>query len=138
MIGPIALLRAGLQARDFLHSVRGQHGDYQFSSWPEPVRRRSAEPVRIGPTIARLRTVQRLTVGFLDPLEDAVFLMAALRGLAIDASFHLGRELVPAAAPAGLYAWVQCGDEVVSSSLPVREEYLELYQSEEGQGLCSV
>lgn len=69
-------------------------------------------------------------MGFLDPLEDALFVMAGLRRMGIPASFHLGYELVPATPPAGYYAWVQCADEVVSTSLPVRETYVEVHRAE--------
>jgi hypothetical protein len=81
--------------------------------------------------VARLRVAERLMLGFLDPVEDALFVTAGLRRLRFPASFHLGRELVPSAAPAGFYAWAQVGDQVVSTSLPVQEEYLEVYQSVE-------
>ncbi|WP_221356135.1 lasso peptide biosynthesis protein [Streptomyces beigongshangae] len=74
-----------------------------------------------------LRTVQRLTVGFLDPVEDAVYLTVGLRRMGFPASFHLGREVAPALPPAGFYAWVRCGGDVLSTSLPVEEEYVEIY-----------
>jgi hypothetical protein len=73
--------------------------------------------------------IQRLSMGFLDPVEDAIFLTEGLRRLGFDASFHIGRELVPLRAPGGFYAWVTCHDEVVSTSIPVREEYVEVYRS---------
>ena len=86
----------------------------------------------MGRAVGRLRVAQRLTTGFLDPVEDALYLVAGLRGLGLPATFHLGRELVPAAPPAGFYAWVECGGRVVSTSLPVREEYIEVHRSAEG------
>ncbi|MEU6023015.1 hypothetical protein [Micromonospora sp. NPDC047134] len=67
-------------------------------------------------------------MGFLDPVEDALFLTCALSRVGLPVTFHLGREAVPAVAPAGFYAWVQCADDVVSTSLPVREEYIEVYR----------
>jgi hypothetical protein len=78
----------------------------------------------------RLRVVERLLVGFLDPVEDALYLTAGLRRMGYAASFHLGRELAPAIAPGGFHAWVQCGGSVVSTSLPVHDEYLPIYSSE--------
>ncbi|WP_396888833.1 hypothetical protein [Micromonospora reichwaldensis] len=71
--------------------------------------------------------MQRLTVGFLDPLEDALYLTVALRLLGFHATFHLGRELAPLAPPAGVYAWVECGTRVVSTSLPVLEDYVRVH-----------
>ncbi|QTR02983.1 hypothetical protein J7S33_28980, partial [Saccharothrix algeriensis] len=79
--------------------------------------------------VARLRIVQRLTVGFLSPVEDALFLATGLRHLGFDASFHLGRELVPGTGAAGYYAWVSCGEQVVSTSLPVADEYVEVFRT---------
>ncbi|MBT2396641.1 hypothetical protein [Streptomyces sp. ISL-100] len=37
--------------------------------------------------------------------------------------------LVPVTPPSGFYAWVQCGEAVVSTSLPVRETYVEVHRS---------
>ncbi|MFK4084865.1 hypothetical protein ACI2LF_12185 [Kribbella sp. NPDC020789] len=70
--------------------------------------------------------MERLLIGFLDPVEDAIFLTAGLRRLGIPAELRLGRELAPAVAPGGLYAWVRCDNDVVSTSLPVAEEYVEI------------
>jgi hypothetical protein len=71
--------------------------------------------------------LERLLVGFLDPVDDALFLTAALRRLGVAASFCLGREVAPAVPPAGFFAWVRCGDDVISTSLPVQEEYIQVY-----------
>jgi hypothetical protein len=124
----LAFARAVRSARRFVESSRGVGGVYRLHHWPQlhgPVPRRTA-----GRATARLRVGQRLTVGFLDPVEDALFVTAGLRRLGYPASFHLGREVTPATPPAGFYAWVQCGDEVVSTSLAVGEEYAEVYRSD--------
>jgi hypothetical protein len=71
-----------------------------------------------------------MLVGFLDPVEDALFLTAGLRRLGFAATFHLGRELAPAVAPGGFHAWVQCGGTVLSTTVPVRDEYVHVYSSE--------
>ena len=77
-----------------------------------------------------LRLGQRSTAGFLGPVDDALFLVAGLRRWGFPASFHLGRELVPPAPVAGFFAWVEHDGQVVSTSLPVRETYLEVHRSE--------
>jgi hypothetical protein len=116
-------LAAGRAARDFLLAAR-QDGGYRLPEWPAAQSgRRSVNP---GRAVARLRLMERQLVGFLDPVEDAIFLTAGLRHLGVPAALRLGRELAPAVAPGGLYAWVRCGDEVVSTSLPVSEEYVEI------------
>lgn len=148
----LALVRAARRARGFVESSRAGGGKFHISGWPEchsvsrsrpgsgPLSTPVPDNHRVPPeapdvpavrrSAARLRFAQRLTIGFLDPVEDAFYLTAGLRALGHPASFHLGRESAPAAAPAGLYAWVQCGDEVVSTSLPVREEYVEIFRTE--------
>jgi hypothetical protein len=108
----------------FVCGSRGPEGAYRLR-WPDAMTRTTRVADR---TVARLRTLERLLLGFLDPVEDALFLTAALRRAGVAASFHLGREISPAAAPAGFYAWVQCGDTVISTSLPVREEYVQVYR----------
>lgn len=128
----LVLVQAARAARSFLECARGGGGLYRLEEWPEVRGRRGSAGRGVDGAVARLRVAQRLMMGFLDPVEDALFVAAGLRRLGVAASFHLGRELVPAAAPAGFYAWVQCGDRVVSTSLPVREEYVEVYRSVEG------
>jgi hypothetical protein len=129
MVKTISAISAGRKARDLLVAARRPGGGYELPAWPEPGRGRtdSAAACR---AVARLRVVQRSLVGFLDPVEDALYLTAGLRRLGFAASFHLGRELAPAVAPGGFHAWVQCGGTVVSTSLPVRDEYLPIYSSE--------
>lgn len=124
-------MRAARAAREFLAAAKEEDGSYRLKEWPE-VRggkrvRGSARKSR--DAVARLRIAQRRTVGFLDPVDDSVFLTAGLRNLGIPASFHLGRELAPARAPAGYFAWVQDGDVVVSTSLPVEDEYVEILRA---------
>lgn len=123
----LPLWRAARGARNYVRSAVAEDGMYRLTGWwrvDRPSRRRELKSVA-----SRLRMVQRISMGFLDPLEDAIFLTEGLRRLGFDASFHLGRELVPVSAPSGFYAWVSCGDEVVSTSVPVREEYVEVYRS---------
>ncbi|PRX04901.1 UNVERIFIED_ORG: transglutaminase superfamily protein [Actinomadura viridilutea] len=130
MLRVIKTMRAAREARRFLAEVKGADGSYRLDEWPETRgggRGRGARNTRAA--VARLRFAQRLTVGFLDPVDDSVFLTAGLRRLGIPATFHLGRELAPAKPPAGYFAWVQHGDEVVSTSLPVRDEYIEIHRS---------
>ncbi|SCL44869.1 Transglutaminase-like superfamily protein [Micromonospora citrea] len=118
---------AATEARRFLESVRGDAGAYQIESWPQTVPVRSVQ--RVDDVVASLRVEQRRSVGFLDPVEDALYVTVGLRVLGFPASFHLGREIVPATPPAGFYAWVECDGEVVSTSLPVKETYLEVHQA---------
>lgn len=122
------LVKAARGARRFVESVKGEDGSYRLDNWPRVhaprIRRRDT-----GVVVMRLRFAQRLTMGFLDPVDDALYLVAGLRRMGIPASFHLGREMVPAAPPSGFYAWVQCGEAVVSTSLPVRETYVEVHGS---------
>ncbi|MBC6459923.1 lasso peptide biosynthesis protein [Actinomadura sp. HBU206391] len=111
-------------------NAKGADGFYRLETWPESRsggRARKARRTRAA--VALLRIAQRLTVGFLDPVDDSVFLTAGLRRLGIPASFHLGRELAPSRPPAGYFAWVQHGDDVVSTSLPVKDEYIEIHRS---------
>jgi hypothetical protein len=77
-----------------------------------------------------------MLMGFLDPVEDALFITCGLRSLGFPASFHLGRETAPAVAPGGFYAWTQCGDAVLTTSLPVREEYTEVLAAGGREALC--
>ncbi|TLQ43153.1 lasso peptide biosynthesis protein [Streptomyces marianii] len=115
-----------------MNSARAGSGIYRLDNWPAVRDVWQADIARVGTAVARLRIAQRLTVGFLDPVEDALYLTAGLRMIGLPATFHLGRELVPAAPPAGFYAWVEHKGHVVSTSLPVREEYIEVHRSEEG------
>ena len=129
MVKTISAISAGRKARDLLIAARRPGGGYELPPWPDAGRGRS-DGAAACRAVARLRVVQRAVVGFLDPVEDALYLTAGLRRLGFAASFHLGRELAPAVAPGGFHAWVQCGDAVVSTSLPVRDEYLPIYSSE--------
>jgi hypothetical protein len=125
----VKTISAGRRARDLLVAARQPDGGYRLPPWPEAGQGRS-DSAAAGRAVVRLRVVQRSLVGFLDPVEDALYLTAGLRRLGFAASFHLGRELAPAVAPGGFHAWVQCGGAVVSTSLPVRDEYLSIYSSE--------
>jgi len=122
------VMSAVREARRFVESVRDEAGSYQIDRWPPTGRRLWTRGV--GTAVARLRVGQRSTVGFLDPVDDALFLVAGLRRLGFPASFHLGRELVPAVPVAGFFAWVEHDGQVVSTSLPVHETYLEVHRSE--------
>ncbi|MET9508078.1 lasso peptide biosynthesis protein [Streptomyces flavidovirens] len=130
------LVKAARGARRFVESVKGEDGTYLLDHWPRVHTPRLRRPGRgsrrrdAGAVVMRLRFAQRLTMGFLDPVGDALFLVAGLRRMGIAASFHLGREMVPVTPPSGFYAWVQCGEAVVSTSLPVRETYIEVHRSE--------
>jgi hypothetical protein len=123
------LLSAARAARRFVETAQDAHGAYRIGTWPS-VRRRRA--VRIGPMVARLRIAQRSTMGFLDPVADALFVLAGLRWTGVPATFHLGRELVPAAGVAGFFAWVEVQGRVVSTSLPVQQTYVEVFREEQG------
>ncbi|GHH61291.1 hypothetical protein [Lentzea cavernae] len=61
-----------------------------------------------------------------------MFLAAALHGLGFASSFHLGRESVPRNGVAGYFAWVECGGRVVSTTMPVTDEYVEVYRTSGG------
>ncbi|WP_434599939.1 hypothetical protein [Streptomyces sp. A5-4] len=122
-----ALLKSARAGKEFLESSRRDGGMFDFGSWPQGAGPHGQRTPRAHSAVSRLRAVQRLTVGFLDPVEDALYLTVGLREMGYPASFHLGRETVPAAPPAGFYAWVQCGRHVLSTSLPVKEEYVEVY-----------
>ncbi|MGX1880589.1 lasso peptide biosynthesis protein [Streptomyces sp. NPDC055287] len=126
-------MKAARGARRFVESVKGEDGSYRLDHWPQVqrIRRPGRGPGRrdTGAVVMRLRFAQRLTMGFLDPVDDALFLVAGLRRMGIPATFHLGREMVPVTPPSGFYAWVQCGEAVVSTSLPVRETYVEVHRS---------
>ncbi|MFG2994625.1 lasso peptide biosynthesis protein [Streptomyces sp. NPDC048257] len=127
--GLFAVPRSAREAAAFLAAARAGGGIYQIDRWPARRGDLRPTPRAVGRAIARLRIAQRLTTGFLDPVEDAVYLTAGLRGVGLPATFHLGREVVPASPPAGFYAWVECDGKVVSTSLPVREEYIEVHRS---------
>jgi hypothetical protein len=138
MLLSMKAMTAARDAREFLSRAKGDDGSYRLEEWPKvrgedhvdrPPAGSRRESRRTRAAVARLRIAQRLTVGFLDPVDDSVFLTAGLRRLGIPASFHLGRELAPARPPAGYFAWVQHGDDVVSTSLPVRDEYIEIHRS---------
>jgi hypothetical protein len=123
----LRLWRAARAARSFVTSARTKDGTYALAGW-RPVDRQTRRG-NAAPTVYRLRVIQRLSMGFLDPVEDAIFLTEGLRRMGFDASFHIGRELVPMRAPGGFFAWVTCHDDVVSTSIPVREEYVEIHRS---------
>ena len=123
----IALAQSAREGRDFVESSRRDGGIFELGSWPRVRSRVRTPTMRTRSAVCGLRAVQRLTIGFLDPVEDALFLTAGLRRMGFAASFHIGREMAPAAPPAGFYAWVQYASEVVSTSLPVKEEYIEIY-----------
>lgn len=127
------VVNAALSARRFVESVKRDDGSYRIETWPR-VRRAGREPrgSAVEASVARLRVAQRLLMGFLDPVDDALFLVAGLREMGIPVSFHLGRELAPAMPPAGFYPWVEYAGEVVSTSLPVQETYIEVHRSEQG------
>jgi hypothetical protein len=129
MVKTISAILAGRRARDLLVTARRPDGGYSLPAWPDAGRGRS-DSAAASRAVVRLRVVERLLVGFLDPVEDALYLTAGLRRMGYAASFHLGRELAPAIAPGGFHAWVQCGGSVVSTSLPVHDEYLPIYSSE--------
>ena len=120
---------AGRRARAALIEARQADGGYRLAAWPQ-ARAGRADVAAASRAVVRLRVVQRMLMGFLDPVEDALFLTSGLRRLGFAATFHLGRELAPAAAPGGFHAWVQCGGAVVSTSVPVRDEYVHVYSSE--------
>jgi hypothetical protein len=120
------LSRAALAGLWFVATSRGKDSMYRLDWDRALVAVTSGPPRPPNALVEELRVRGRMLGGFLDPLEDALFLTVALRRLGLAASFHVGRELVPRVPPAGLFAWVQCGDEVVSTSLPVREQYVEV------------
>ncbi|HZS21844.1 MAG TPA: lasso peptide biosynthesis protein [Pseudonocardiaceae bacterium] len=124
MIGELSW--AALAGLRFVAASRDKGSMYRLN-WDGAVvavARAASRP--LGALVRDLRLRGRVLGGFLDPLEDAIFLTVALRRLGVPASFHVGRELVPWVPPAGLFAWVQCGGDVVSTSLPVREQYVEV------------
>ncbi|GIH08909.1 hypothetical protein Rhe02_69760 [Rhizocola hellebori] len=125
------LVSAVVTARDFVQSARQDDGSYRLNDWPQ-VRTRRGRGLNPRKAVTRLRVAQRLLMGFLDPVEDALFLTAGLRRLGVRSLFQLGRELAPGMGPAGFYAWVECAGEVVSTSLPVHEEYIVVHRSAEG------
>jgi hypothetical protein len=124
MIGELSW--AALAGLRFVAASRGKDAMYRLN-WDRAVvavARGASRP--LGALVRDLRLRGRVLGGFLDPLEDAIFLTVALRRLGVPASFHVGRELAPGVPPAGLFAWVQCGGDVVSTSLPVCEQYVEV------------
>jgi hypothetical protein len=128
----LIMLRAAFVAKSFLVSAYPGDDRFELADWP-PVHRRTLprwipSRRRVTSAVVRLRVAQRLLLGFIDPVRDAVFLTAGLRRLGLPASFHLGREIVASAPPAGFFAWVECEGRVVSTSLPVREEYIEVHR----------
>jgi Transglutaminase-like superfamily len=129
MVNTISAVAAGRKARDLLDAARDPDGGYRLPPWPDAGRERS-DGASTARAVVSLRVVQRALVGFLDPVEDALYLTAGLRRMGFAATFHLGREIAPAVAPGGFHAWVECGGAVVSTSLPVRDEYLTVYSSE--------
>lgn len=128
MVKTLQAISAGREARDLLVAARRPEGGYVLPPWPD-AGAGSTDGASASRAVVRLRIVQRRLVGFLDPVEDALYLAAGLRRLGFAATFHLGRELAPAIAPGGFHAWVQCGDAVVSTSLPVRDEYVPIHSS---------
>lgn len=121
------VLLAAWRARECVVDSQTDSGSYQLRL-PEVSYRKKVSSMSVEALVARLRVAERLLMGFLDPVDDAVFLTAGLRLLGIPASLFLGRELAPAEPPAGFYAWVQHGGVVVSTSLPVAEEYLVVHR----------
>ncbi|MER6950417.1 lasso peptide biosynthesis protein [Nonomuraea sp. NPDC000554] len=122
----IRALRASRAAIRFLEKSRSANGSYLLMEWPEVKRSRFLGGGDVGNAVAALRLAQRCSVGFLDPIEDALYLTAGLRLIGFEATFHVGRESFAANPPPGLHAWVECDGRVVSTSLPVREEYVEV------------
>jgi hypothetical protein len=122
-------MNAVREACRFVESVRDEGGQYRIDGWPA-VRRRRWWRRDSGAAVPRLRLAQRRALGFLDPVDDAVFLVAGLRVLGFAATFHLGREIVPAASTPGFFAWAEHDGQVLSTSLPVHETYLEVYRTE--------
>ncbi|KOX04378.1 hypothetical protein ADK65_04305 [Streptomyces sp. NRRL B-1140] len=122
--------KAARYAREFVISARRENGTYALN-WPAVRPRARTTPHGAAKAVAPLRMAQRIMMGFLDPVEDALFMTAALRTLGHPVTFHLGREKAPLVAPGGFYAWAQYGDEVLTTSLPVREEYTEVLRSGE-------
>lgn len=129
----LTVLRAASAAKSFLATAYPEDGRFELAAWP-PVHRRGAAGEapsrrRVTRAVVRLRVAQRMLLGFVDPVRDAVFLTVALRGLGMPASFHLGREILASSPPAGFFAWVECDGRVVSTSLPVHEEYVEVHRA---------
>lgn len=128
--GPALALRAAAAGVRF---VRGSHlggGEPAFqiawSQLPATTATRRTTATDLGRVVARLRVYQRLLVGFLDPIDDSLYLVAALRALGLPAIWCLGRQLAPDG-PAGYLPWVECAGTVLSTSMPVREEYSTVY-----------
>jgi hypothetical protein len=122
-------MNAVREACRFVESVRDEGGEYRIDTWPA-VRRRPWWRRDARAAVPQLRLAQRRNLGFLDPIDDAVFLVAGLRWRGYSASFHLGREIVPSASAPGFFAWVEHDGQVLSTSLPVHETYLEVYRTE--------
>lgn len=128
----VRVKEAGRRAGEFVESVRDPAGGYRIERWPSLEGRRTGR-FDLTRAVARLRIYQRKRFGFLDPVDDALFLTAGLRAMGAPASFNLGREIVPARAPASFFAWVSCEEVVVSTSVPVREEYVVVFRSKGGE-----
>ncbi|MGH3840744.1 MAG: hypothetical protein ACRDS0_04740, partial [Pseudonocardiaceae bacterium] len=126
--GHVRHIAGRVGVRKYVLNSRTGSGSYQLRL-PEARCRKKVSSMSVEVLVTRLRLSERLLMGFLDPVEDAVFLTAGLRLLGIPASLLLGRELAPVEPPAGFYAWVQHGGDVVSTSLPVAEEYLVVYRA---------
>ncbi|MDJ0460323.1 lasso peptide biosynthesis protein [Streptomyces sp. H27-C3] len=129
----LRLWKAAHTAQGFVVSARRDGGAYELE-WPRVKRKFDGRSRGAPYAVVRLRVAERMLMGFLDPVEDALFVTAGLNSLGYPASFHLGRETAPVVAPGGFYAWVQCGGSVVTTSLPVREEYTEVLRTG-GRGL---
>lgn len=129
----LRLWKAAHTARDFVQSARRDGGTYELE-WPPVHEKFGIQAMGVPLAVARLRMAERVLMGFLDPVEDALFVAAGLRSLGYPATFHLGRETAPVVAPGGFYAWAQCDGAVVTTSLPVREEYTEVLRTGDGRG----
>lgn len=130
MLSSPSAMVAGRVARDFLVRARRPDGRYLLDGWPGTDRPRT-DGTAAARAVVALRLVERATLGFLDPVEDAIFLTAGLRRMGFAATFHLGREVAPARAPGGFHAWVECAGRVVNTSLPVHAEYVTVHRAPE-------
>ncbi len=123
-------LRAAVAGGRFVRRSRGPGpGDPYRVAWdqlPTTAPDRTPKPAEVERLVARLRLWQRLLLGFLDPIEDSLYLVAALRALGVNASWRLGRELAPDG-DAGYLPWVDWGGAVISTSVPVREQCVEVF-----------
>lgn len=124
------LWKAAEQGRRFVETARDAEGIYHIDEWPRVRTSPRLPDVAVGAVVAPLRVAQRCTLGFLDPVQDGLYLLAGLRELGVPTSFHLGRETVPATPNAGVFAWVCHRGRVLSTSLPVLETYTEVLRVE--------